>query len=266
MKVFLSCDIEGTCGITDWAEATKGTEDYYYFQKQMTKEVKAACEGATLGGAESIFVKDAHATAKNIIHDELPLNTTLMRGWGHDPLLMMSGLERERYEAVLFTGYHSNKTSDGNPLAHTLNHLKVNSITINDIIASEFLINCYTAGYYGVPVCFISGDKAICEEAKKFIPEITTVPVFEGVGEATISLHPGVALQLIKEGAKKAVENSSKCKVQMPSEFDVSIKFIGQQAYKAGFYPGASLEDEKIVRFKSSDYYEILCFLLFVLM
>ncbi len=264
MKVFLSCDIEGTCGITDWAEATKGTEDYRYFQKQMTKEVKAACEGATLGGAESIFIKDAHSTARNIIPDELPLNTIIMRGWGWDPLMMMSGLEREEYKAVLFTGYHSDRTSNGNPLAHVMN-LKVGSITINGIIASEFLINCYIAGYYGVPVCFISGDKAICEEANKFIPEITTVPVFEGVGGATISIHPEAALQLIKEGAKKAVENASKCKVPMPSEFDVSIKFIDQQAYKARFYPGASLEDEKTVRFKSADYHEVLCFLLFVL-
>ena len=46
MNVFLSADIEGTCGITDWAETERSTPyDYNYFKKQMTFEVKAACGG-----------------------------------------------------------------------------------------------------------------------------------------------------------------------------------------------------------------------------
>ena len=44
MKVFISADIEGTCGITDWAETERCTmDDYKPFQKQMTREVCAAC-------------------------------------------------------------------------------------------------------------------------------------------------------------------------------------------------------------------------------
>ena len=263
MNVYLSCDMEGTCGVTEWNEVIKQHEDYKYYQKQMTREVTAACEGATLGGAEEIFIKDAHATARNIIPNELPLNTRLMRGWGNNPLFMMSGLDKEKHEAVLFTGYHANRMSNGNPLAHTINSQKISSIVINGIFASEFLINSYTAGYYGIPVCFISGDKSVCEEAKKLIPEITTVPVFEGVGDATISIHPNKALALIKEGAKKAVENSEKCKVPMPKSFEVFITFDYQQAHKIQFYPGAWLENEKIVGFKSADYYDVLCFILF---
>ena len=43
MKVFLSADIEGTCGITDWSETERATPfDYNYFRKQMTCEVVAA--------------------------------------------------------------------------------------------------------------------------------------------------------------------------------------------------------------------------------
>ena len=44
MNVFLSADIEGTCGIADWSETERGTPyDYNYFKKQMTREVCAAC-------------------------------------------------------------------------------------------------------------------------------------------------------------------------------------------------------------------------------
>lgn len=46
MNVFISADIEGTCGITDWSETERSTPyDYNYFRKQMTMEVRAACEG-----------------------------------------------------------------------------------------------------------------------------------------------------------------------------------------------------------------------------
>ena len=46
MNVFISADIEGTCGITHWDETERSApRDYAPFQKQMTREVAAACEG-----------------------------------------------------------------------------------------------------------------------------------------------------------------------------------------------------------------------------
>ena len=67
MNVFISADIEGTCGITDWSETERSTpQDYEPFQKQMTREVKAACKGALEGGASGILLKDAHDSARNI--------------------------------------------------------------------------------------------------------------------------------------------------------------------------------------------------------
>ena len=47
MKVFLSADMEGTCGIVSWPETERTTPfDYSPAQKQMTREVAAACQGA----------------------------------------------------------------------------------------------------------------------------------------------------------------------------------------------------------------------------
>ena len=44
MKVFLSADMEGTCGIVSWPETDRPTPmDYNPMQKQMTREVAAAC-------------------------------------------------------------------------------------------------------------------------------------------------------------------------------------------------------------------------------
>jgi D-amino peptidase len=42
MKVFISADIEGTAGITNWDEARKPHADYPEHRQQMTREVLAA--------------------------------------------------------------------------------------------------------------------------------------------------------------------------------------------------------------------------------
>lgn len=266
MNVFISADIEGTCGIAVWAETERATpNDYGYFQKQMTREVKAACDGANKAGAKALFVKDAHDSARNIDPAQLPENVRIMRGWTGDPLSMMSGLDAGDFGAVFLTGYHAWAASSGNPLSHTMNTGN-EYFTINGTRASEFLMNAYTAGYYGVPVALVTGDKALCDFAKTLIPHIVTVPVNEGVGGAVISLHPDVAVKQIQEAAAKAVKAAPQCAVLMPKHFDLTVRFREHaQAYSKSFYPGASLEDEKNVCFATGDWYEALRFCHFVL-
>ena len=43
MKIFISSDMEGTCGIVDWQETDKGKDLYERFAAQMSREVAAAC-------------------------------------------------------------------------------------------------------------------------------------------------------------------------------------------------------------------------------
>ncbi len=80
MKIFISADIEGITGVTHWDETEKTKSDHKEFAHQMTLEVKAACEGAIDAGADEIWIKDAHDTARNIDHNLLPRNTKLIRG------------------------------------------------------------------------------------------------------------------------------------------------------------------------------------------
>lgn len=266
MKVFLSADIEGTCGIVDWRETDPKTSyDYNPFRDRMTQEVSATCAGALNGGASEVFVRDAHHYGRNIDHSKLPRQTKMLRSWTGDLLVMMSGLDRDDFGAVMFTGYHSAAASGGNPLSHT-SSLENEYITINGIRASEFLINTYTAGYFNVPVVFLAGDKALCEEAKKVIPNITTVATNEGVGGGMISIHPLEAQEAMLAGAKLALSKAGECKVDMPPHFAVTIRFVKHSdAYSKHFYPNATLEDEKNVCFESEDWLEVLRFLHFVL-
>ena len=47
MNLFISSDIEGTCGIAAWSETEPGRPDgdYAYFKQQMSREVAAADRG-----------------------------------------------------------------------------------------------------------------------------------------------------------------------------------------------------------------------------
>jgi len=266
MKVFLSADMEGTCGIVSWPETERNTPfDYTPMQKQMTREVAAACRGVLAAGAEEVLVKDAHDSARNIDPAGLPRGIRMNRAWSGDLLSMMNGLNQEKFDAVIFTGYHSWAGCPGNPLSHTMNQ-RNEYVTLNGVRMSEFLMNAYTAGYYNVPVPFLSGDKPLCDFARELIPNITTVAVNEGIGGAVVSMHPQAALQAIREGAEQAARKAASCPVILPDHFDTVIRFRDHRiAYSKCFYPGACLEDEKNVCFSSDDWYEMLRFYHFVL-
>ena len=150
MKVFLSADMEGTCGIVAWPETERSTPmDYAPYQKQMSREVAAACRGALSAGAEDVLVKDAHDSARNIDPTVLPRGARIHRAWSGDPLSMMTGLNQETFDAVFFTGYHAWAGCPGNPLSHTMN-LKNDHVTLNGTCAAS---SCSTPTPPAITMC-----------------------------------------------------------------------------------------------------------------
>ncbi|MDO5297925.1 MAG: M55 family metallopeptidase [Clostridia bacterium] len=267
-RIFISADIEGTCGIAHWDETILGKADYEQFRRQMTAEVAAACEGAAAGGSDDILIKDAHDSARNLTPASLPEGVQIFRGWGSDIHSMMSGLDAS-FAGVIFTGYHSSSNTDANPLSHTMNLNNV-SIRINGIQASEMVINTFAAAMYDVPVLMITGDVGVCEAAKRLNPNIVTVPVSRGCGNGSISIHPQEAVRRIRAAAEQAVRegiaNPDKFKIDMPNKFDVEVEFVKHNmARRAGFYPGVRQTGARTVMFSSDAYYEVLRFFMFCL-
>lgn len=267
-RIFISSDIEGTCGIADWDETQLGKADYEPFRRQMTREVAAACEGAYAGGSDGVFVKDAHDSARNLIPGELPEDIELFRGWGCDVHSMLSGLDAS-FSGVLMTGYHSASNMNTSPLSHTMN-LHNTSITINGIQASEMLINTYAAALYDVPVLLVTGDLGVCEAARRMSPHVHTVPVSRGLGDGMISIHPAKAVQRIREEAEAAVREGlrdpDRFRVDLPYHFDVQVEYrYHANARRASFYPGVRSVGSRTVRFCSDAYMDVLRFFLFCL-
>lgn len=259
MKIYISADIEGVSGITHWDETIRGNEGYEKFAQQMTLEVKAACEGAINAGANEIWVKDAHDSGRNLDHNQLPKNTKLIRGWTGHMYSMVQGLD-STFDALLFVGYHSASGTGTSPLAHTMNNEKINYIKLNGELLSEFLMHAYIATYLDVPVAFLSGDLGICDEVKKLNNNIVTIPVKEGIGNATISIHPQLALDLIKDGVEESLKKDfSLYKIELPKEFNLEISYkVSRDAVNALNYPNVQQIGAKEVSFRTDDFIELV--------
>ncbi|MBR2973889.1 MAG: M55 family metallopeptidase [Clostridia bacterium] len=265
MKVYFSCDIEGSAGVAHRDECTHNHPDYEYFRNQMTKEVAGACEGANMAGAKELLVRDAHGTARNIIPSALPENASIVRGGGGDMFAMVTGINTS-FDAAVMTGFHSGVGTDGCPLSHTFNK-KTEMLMLNDMVLSEFLFNTYSAAYHGVPVVFVSGDEAICEFAKELVSGITTVATQKGIGSATKSIHPDLAVKKIKEGVQQALSGDlDKCKITLPEKFVMKVRFRNHaDAYFNSFYTGIKQLDAKTLQYETDDWLEILRMVHFVL-
>ena len=265
MKIYISSDIEGTCGIVHWDETEKGKDLYDHFARQMTREVNACCEGVLAGGADAVFVKDAHDSARNINPECLPECVKIFRGWGRDPLSMVTGIDAT-FDGVCFTGYHSAAGTDCNPLSHTMNG-KNNQILINGEKTSELRIHALAASYFGVPVRMLSGDKGLCEWLNERLPKVPTVPTNEGCGRGAWSIHPNLAVQQIRKAAEQGMAlQKEDGLLPLPAAFDVEINFKDHpMARSASFYPGAAQNGPRTVHFEAKDYWDVLTFFHFVL-
>jgi D-amino peptidase len=265
MKVYISADIEGVTGASHWDETEKPKPDYSEFREQMTAEVSAACEGALQAGSTDIWIKDAHATARNLIASRLPRETRLIRGWSGHPFSMVQELD-DSFHALLMIGYHSRAGSAANPLAHTFSG-KIADLKINGRGASELQMYAYAAALMNVPLVFVSGDNGICEEAASLIPKIATLAVKQGTGNATINIHPHLAIEKIRDGVQTALQRDvSTCRLPLPQHFTVDISYKDHaMAMKASFFPGAVSTDPHTIQFESNDYFEVLRLFAFVL-
>lgn len=263
MKVYISADLEGITGTTAWIETELNTQDIQPFLKQMTKEVEAAIEGAIVGGATEILLKDAHDSARNLDISNLPVNCRVIRGWTGEPMCMVAGLDAS-FDRALFIGYHSKGGSERNPLAHTL---AVNTdVKINGEYASEFLINTYAAALHGVPVAFVSGDVGLTEEIQTVNENIVTFATKEGIGSATVSVSPQLTIKETKRMVEEAMKvDREVLQVKLPERFVVEIVYRDHtRAYRNSFYPGAKFKPHNTVEFVTNDYYEVLRVLQFL--
>ncbi len=253
MKVFISVDMEGICGVVNWNQTEYGKEDYERFRRLMTQEANAAIEGALAAGATSVVVNDSHGGMRNVIIEDLNPEARLISG-GSKPMSMMEGIS-ESYDAAFFVGYHSQASSLG-----VLNHTYTGRVThywVNGRVMGETGMNALIAGHYGVPVVLVTGDSVVTAEAQDLLGRVETATVKEPRSQfSALCLHPAKARELIKAKAQTALSNLKSFRPLVPeTPSTVRLQFhTSGMTDGAAIMPGAERIDPVTVEFTGSDY------------
>ena len=258
LKVFISVDMEGISGVVNTDDASRSGQDYDYFRTVMTREANAAIEGALAAGATEILVRDSHGSARNLLPELLNRNARLLRDWSGGHLSMMEGID-ESFDAVIFVGYHAKAGTDNAILDHTSSG-NVTNVEINGISMPEAGYNALMAGYYDVPVVFVAGDQALCDQVVERFAEVETVAVKEGIGAASLGLHPEVAREKIRAGVEHALrnlDNYQPYKLSAPYTLVLTMK-SELVIHNGALYPGAKRTGDWELTFTADDVMEIM--------
>lgn len=258
LKVYISADMEGISGIVHSDQVSPEGHDYNIARKWMTEDVNSAVEGALEAGAEVILVNDSHGSMRNILPNDLHPGATLISG-SPKPLSMMQGID-ESFSACVFIGYHSKAGTTSSILDHTYSGASIYSIKINGVEMPELGINALVAGYFNVPVIFISGDSEVCKQAQSILGDkIVTVAVKDGFGRTSAKLLPmDEARKRIREGVKlalKRIKDIKPFKLNPPFNFEIDFLY-SSQAEMAELIPGVKRVSGRGITFTSKDFIE----------
>jgi len=259
LKIFISVDMEGLTGVVNWDDVSRNGKDYGYFRKVMAQETNAAIEGALEAGATEIIVRDSHGSALNIIPEMLNKNSKLIRDWSGGFFSMMEGID-ESFDAVVFIGYHAKAGTPNAILEHTMSSKNIIDISVNNVSLPEAGINALIAGYYNVPVVFVAGEKALCNQVKELFGEVETVAVKEGLGNAALNLHPETSQERIKNGVKNALINLKKYRpFKLDPPYVLVVKYKNEEmVHEKSLYPGVKRTGDWELTYKSDDLLDLM--------
>ncbi len=261
MNLYVSADMEGTAGICSWKQCDPSdTHEYPIYRRLMSREVRAAVDGARAAGVRAVTINDAHWSMRNLCFDELPADDDVRVISGtRKPLSMVERLDA-RYAAAFFTGYHAGAGEAG-VLAHTYAGEAIYAVRLNGVACNEALLNAAYAGTHGVPVALISGDRAVVASAARHLPWAIGVCVKEPIGQSAIeTCSPQAAREALYAAAALAIERVASMR---PFGFDppfvLEIETVGgEHADFIELMPGFARIGSRALRFEAGDYAEVL--------
>lgn len=169
MKLYISVDMEGLAGITNWKDET---EDRERFRNAMNEQVEWVLEGISKSKHNKeithIYIADSHGGGQNLSYDRL--NDKDERVWlvsgSPRPQYMMPAMD-DSFDVVFLVGYHAGAGEAASSMDHTYSGASVQNIYINGQLMNEGTINSAYAGIvHKVPVGLIIGDSGLERQMK----------------------------------------------------------------------------------------------------
>jgi D-amino peptidase len=257
MKVYISCDLDGVCGVVDRDQLFDGASaDYRHACRLLTAEVNASVEGALAAGAAEVVVNDGHYRMRNLVPDELHPRAHQIAG-RFNPGFMVQGLD-ESFGVALFVGYHAAVGVAEGTLNHTYHAYE---LRLNDLICSEGTINAAVAGHFGVPIGLVTGDTAAVESLRDQIgPNLRGVAVKEGITRlaARHLMSVSEARDAIRDQSAEAVRDATQG--HSPAPLKLAPPITMRLTFKETLYadgsallPGAKRLDGRTLEWRFDD-------------
>ena len=211
MRVHIISDMEGVAGIVKWQQVSGGEKLYDEGRVLYTEEINAAVRGAKAAGATEIVVMDNHGAGgpysfNSLLPDLLDpaCEYVVQEEWTEYVGFLESGCD-----ACLLVGMHAMAGTADGVLSHPVSGQAWQNLRFNGRLVGETGINAALCGNWGVPVLLVTGDRAVCAEARELLGErLTTVEVKEGLGRFSARMQtPSRARELIEEGARQALSD-----------------------------------------------------------
>ena len=256
VKVLISVDMEGISGIVSRQETLPAGQFYRECRRWMTWDTNAAVEGALAGGATEIVVTDPHHQL-NILWHELHPQAQLVRRdlISHCPLYILEGLD-ETFDAVLFVGQHARYGHGHGVVSHTITRPFAH-VRVNGELADEVKLATGMAGHMGVAVGMVTGDDAICEETRMWLPQVEAAVVKYALDTYTaVCLSKEEAHERIRRAARRAVEKIPALKpftFAAPTQLEVDL-LSPSTALKLTLLPGVERAGDLTVRYTSEQF------------
>lgn len=233
VKVLIAVDMEGITGVVSPDQLGPTGFEYPKFREFMTAEALAAVDGARAGGATEVVVVDSHGNGLNLLIDRFPDDVRIVRSWPR-PLGMVQGLDSS-FAAVVFIGFHSGTSNLSGVRAHTMSSANYTGLRLDGREVSESGWAAHIAGYFGVPVVFISGDGAAIAELKALVPGAGSAQVKEAISfHSALTLTPAAGQALIRGGVERAVRDRGRIRpVAAAGPHTVELSFKHYRAPEA---------------------------------
>jgi D-amino peptidase len=251
-SVFLITDAEGVAGVCRQDQTDPKDVE---MRQLLTGEINAAVAGFFEGGASDVIVWDGHDGSQTL--SALTIDSRAHLVMGALPSTML--LERH-YSAVAFVGQHARANTAGGVMAHSYSSLGIQTLLMNGRPVGEIETRAALAGWFHVPVVFLSGDSAAARQLHEIDPDAETAVVKEGIDNySCISLSADAARRLIRERAAAAVAKIgtiSPYRIEGP--VTIQVEYTSRSALKpdAGTSPGAEVVDARTIRFRGKDFLE----------
>lgn len=258
MKIYISADIEGIWGVVSRKQTGGESHDFQRARKLMTEEVNLVCKYLWENGASEILVNDSHGPMDNLLIEDLDPKVSLISGYPKE-VSMMEGLNGG-FDGAMLIGYHPKSGTEKGIFDHTYDGRVIRSLKIDDLEVGEVGLNARVAGFYGVPVILVSGDKQVCEDVKQEIGDIQTVAVKTALSRYCARNIPFESLkEFYQSSIKKGMESMAANQPLVPSKAPViEIEFYKSiMAEVAESIPNVIKTGTNTVRYQAKDMVDV---------